>query len=97
MKAERLKAALADIAADADPTRKVAKMASLFLYPQPYAPARECAMKLAAVALGGAVELDWKEVRRLAGGPEYRILPECEALLREVANELKIESPLDSY
>jgi len=66
------------------------------VYPQPYAPARRCAKKLAAVALGGAMELDWKEVRRLAGRAEYRILSECKALVREVANELKIKSPLDS-
>jgi hypothetical protein len=37
-----------------------------------------------------------KEVRRLAGRKEYRILPQCKALVREVANELKIKSPLDS-
>ena len=67
------------------------------VYPQAYAPARQCAKKLAAVALGGAVELDWKEVSYLAGRMEYRILPECKALVREVANELKITSPLDSY
>jgi len=67
------------------------------VYPQAYAPARQCAKKLAAVALGGAVELDWKEVSYLAGRMEYRILPECKALVREVANELKIKSPLDSY
>jgi hypothetical protein len=66
------------------------------VYPQPYAPERQCAKKLAAVALGGAMELDWKEVRRLAGRVEYRILAECKALVREVANELKIKSPLDS-
>jgi hypothetical protein len=66
------------------------------VYPQPYVPARQCAKKLAAVALGGAMELDWEEVRRLAGRAEYRILPECKTLVREVANELKIKSPLDS-
>jgi hypothetical protein len=67
------------------------------VYPQPYAPARQCAKKLAAVALSGAMELDWKEVGRLAGEPEYRILRECKAVVREVANELKTKSPLDSY
>ena len=67
------------------------------VYPQAYAPARECAKKLAAVALGGAMELDWKEVRRLAGRAEYRILPQCKALVREVANELKLKSPFDSH
>jgi hypothetical protein len=66
------------------------------VYPQPYPPARDCARKLAAVALGGALEFDWQELRRLAGRPEYRILEECKALTREVANELKTQSPLDS-
>ena len=65
------------------------------VYPQSHPPTRECAKKLAAVALGGALELDWKEVKRLASRPEYRILPECKALVREVANELKTQSPLD--
>jgi hypothetical protein len=67
------------------------------VYPQGYVPARQCAKKLVAVALGGALKLDWEEVRRLAGRKEYRILPECKALVREVANELKIKSPLDSH
>jgi hypothetical protein len=66
------------------------------VYPQPYPPARECARKLAAVALGGEMEMDWKEVERLAGRSEYRILPECCRLVSEVANELKIRNPLDS-
>jgi hypothetical protein len=66
------------------------------VYPQAYVPARECAKKMLAVALGGAMALDWKEVRRLAARAEYRILPECKALVREVANELKKKSPLDS-
>jgi hypothetical protein len=50
---------------------------------------------LAAVALKGQLGMDWKEVRRLAGCPEYRILAECKALVREAANELKLKSPLD--
>ena len=49
-----------------------------------------------AVALGGAMEFDWKEVRRLAIRPEYDILPACKAIVREVANEFKTKSPLDS-
>ena len=38
-----------------------------------------------------------EEARRLAGREEYRILPECNALVREVANELNIESHLDPH
>ena len=40
--------------------------------------------------------MDWQEVRRLARRPEYGMLAECKALVREAANELKLKSPLDS-
>ncbi len=65
------------------------------IYPQAHPPARKCAKMLAAVALKGQLGMDWNEVRRLAGRPEYRILAECKALVRETANELKLKSPLD--
>ena len=51
---------------------------------------------LAAVALKGQLDMDWQEVRRLAGQPEYRILPKCRALVRQTANELKVKNPLDT-
>jgi len=63
--------------------------------PQTHPPARECAKKLIAVALRGALQMDWKEVRRLAERPEYRILPQCKKLVKQVANELRTSSPLD--
>jgi hypothetical protein len=66
------------------------------VYPGPNATARDCAKKLIAVALGAGLKMDWQEVRRLADLPEYRNLPDCVALVREVANELKIENPFDS-
>jgi hypothetical protein len=56
--------------------------------------ARDCAKKLIAVILGGVIAVDWNEVRRLANLPEYRNLPECVKLVKEVADELKIKSPL---
>lgn len=65
-------------------------------YPQAYLPARRCARMLAAVALKRQLEMDWQEVRRLARRPEYGILPQCKAVVREAANELKLKSPLDS-
>ncbi len=40
--------------------------------------------------LDGVIPVDWVEVRRLAELPEYRNLKECEMLVREVADELKI-------
>jgi len=47
------------------------------------------------VTLGGAVSMDWKEVLRVAGLAEYRNVEECKALVREVADELKIKNPFD--
>jgi hypothetical protein len=46
--------------------------------------------------LGGAVEMDWNEVLRVAGLPEYRTVEECKELVREVADELKVKYPFDS-
>jgi hypothetical protein len=56
--------------------------------------ARKCAKILTSVALRGEIEMNWNEVRRLANLPEYRNLAECEKLVKEVADELKIKSPL---
>ena len=78
------------------PEELLAERVLVSAYPQPHPPARDCARKLAAVALGNTLEFDWQELRRLAGQPEFRILDECKALVREVANELKTKSPLDS-
>ncbi len=64
------------------------------VYPEENPTARKCARTLAGVALRGQVEMNWSEVRRVAQRPEYSNLPECEALVSEVADELKIESPL---
>ncbi len=65
------------------------------VYPQPNPMARACARELAVVTLGGAVSMDWKEVLRVAGLAEYRNVEECKALVREVADELKIKNPFD--
>jgi len=56
--------------------------------------ARDCAKKLVAVILGGDMAVNWDEVRRVANLPEYRNLPECIKLVKEVADELKVKSPL---
>ena len=58
--------------------------------------ARDCAKKFISVILTGGVAVNWNEVRRLANLPEYRNLSECVKLVKEVANELKIKSPLHS-
>jgi hypothetical protein len=56
--------------------------------------ARDCAKKFISVILTGGIAVNWNEVRRLANLPEYRNFPECEKLVKEVADELKIKSPL---
>jgi hypothetical protein len=56
--------------------------------------ALKCAKILTAVALRQEIEINWDEVRRLANRPEYRNLSECVKLVNEVADELKIKSPL---
>jgi hypothetical protein len=58
--------------------------------------ARDCARILAAVALRREVQMNRDEVRRLANLPEYRNLPECLKLVKEVADELKTQNPLHS-
>ena len=65
-------------------------------YPEEDSVARGCARALAAVALGGGLELNWREVLRVAGLPEYRIVEECKALIRQVADELKVKNPFDT-
>ena len=63
-------------------------------YPGENQTARDCAKKFIAVILGGDIAVNWSEVQRVANLPEYRNLPECEKLVKEVADELKIKSPL---
>jgi hypothetical protein len=58
--------------------------------------ALDCAKKFISVILTGGMGVNWSEVRRLANLPEYRNLPQCEKLVKEVADELKIKSPLHS-
>jgi hypothetical protein len=66
------------------------------VYPERNPAARICAKSFIAVVLRGGIVVDWTEVRRLANRPEYRNLRKCEKLVKEVADELKISSPLHS-
>lgn len=65
------------------------------VYPGENLTARDCARELASVALAGAVNMNWNEVLRVANLPEYRNVNECKALVREVADELKVKYPFD--
>ena len=64
------------------------------VYPEKHPPARECAKKFISTILPGHIAVNWDEVRRLANLPEYRNLAECQALVQEVAHELKLKNPL---
>ena len=65
-------------------------------YPGENQTARDCAKKLVAVILTGGIDADWNEVLRVAKRPEYCNVEQCKMLVREVADELKIKSPLHS-
>ena len=65
-------------------------------YPAKYEPARECADKLAAAALRNEFEVDWAEVLRIAGRPEYGNINEVKAVIYETAKALGKRSPYDS-
>jgi hypothetical protein len=64
------------------------------VYPGENLTARDCAKKLIGVILGGGLAVDWDEVQRVANLPQYRNLAECKQLVKEVADELKVKSPL---
>lgn len=66
------------------------------VYPGENLAARDCAKKLTAMILDGAIPVNWEEVRRLANLPEYRNFPECEKLVKEVADELGLKTSLHS-
>jgi hypothetical protein len=76
------------------PEDLVVERVLMSFYPGESQTARNCAKILVSVALRGEIEINWDEVRRLANLPEYRNLPQCVQLVKEVADELKIKSPL---
>jgi hypothetical protein len=65
-------------------------------YPAAYQPARECADKLIAAALRNEFEMDWTEVLRVAGRPEYGNINEVKTVIYETAKALGKRSPYDS-
>ncbi len=57
-------------------------------YPCPDDEAKSVAKKMLAVCLTGQTEVDWDEVERLAGLPDFRIQQEIRQLRSEVENEV---------
>ena len=78
-----------------DPEELLVERVLVSAYPAPSAPARACARELLVVALAGALQVDWGEIRRLAESGNYQIFDELQQLVREVARELKVPSPYD--
>jgi hypothetical protein len=66
-------------------------------YPSPNAEAAACARQFIALSLEGKIGMDWAEVRRLADTPEFDNLASCQLLVKEVADELNLQSPLDPH
>ncbi len=58
-------------------------------YPARNAEAEACARKMMAVCVGGAVPVDWEEVRRLAALRDYDVAAEVERMAEEVRRELE--------
>ena len=64
------------------------------VYPGKNSVALDCAKKLAAMILDGSIPVDWNEVRRVANLPDYRNLTYCVKLVKNVADELNLQTPL---
>lgn len=56
------------------------------VYPKADAEAREVAKKIMAVCVGQADKVDWGEIDRLAGLPDFNIRAEVQALRKEVSD-----------
>jgi len=80
----------------APPEELLVERVLVSVYPSAHEQSAQCAKTLIAVALSGQIEMDWKEVMRLAALPEYRIVPEIKDSVGAVANELGKPSPYHS-
>lgn len=65
-------------------------------YPQDYPPAAECAKKVIGAALRREIEVDWPEVKRIAGTVGYKNWREVNEAIDEQAKTLGQRSPYDS-
>ncbi len=65
-------------------------------YPQDYPPAAECAIKVIGAALRREIQVDWIEVKRIAGTVGYTNWREVNETIDEQAKALGQRSPYDS-
>ncbi len=78
-----------------DPEELLVERVLVSVYPSANAAARACARELAVVALSGALEVDWAEIRRLAESSDYQVFDDVRRLVQEVSDELKVSCPYD--
>lgn len=64
------------------------------VFPSTSKGASSCVRSLVIAALKNKLSMDWQEVLRLAALPEYKVRQECEAMVRQVADELNLPSPI---
>lgn len=76
-----------------DPEELLVERVLVAVYPTPNESARACARELVGVALTGALQIDWAEVKRLAQSPAYKAFDELQRLVQEVSRELQVSSP----
>lgn len=70
-------------------TRSLLERVLLAYYPLPSREGQSVARKLLAVALQGATPMDWREVRRLAALPSFRVSKELASLREETRREIQ--------
>ncbi len=73
----------------AKPEDLLAERVLMAIYPQANENAKTCAEKLMAVALSGALPIDWEEAKRVASLPEYEVLDELLEMRKRVENKLR--------
>jgi hypothetical protein len=91
----RLETELGEIAI-APPEELIVERILVSTYPESYPPARDCAGKLIAAGLRREMEIDWKEVRRLAKLPEYKNEADVIQSINAEAEALDVRSPYNS-
>ncbi len=64
------------------------------VFPSTSKGASSCVRSLVTAALTNKLSMNWEEVLRLASLPEYKVRSECESMIREVASELNLPSPV---
>ena len=79
------------------PEDLIAERVLVSVYPHRNDEARGVAKKLIAMVLEGRLGVDWQELIRVVGRPEYAVLDSLHTLVSEVADELGVANPLHPH